>query len=68
VIALVAASWPEIVRTMVEADFLETWASVVSNQGRWGRWIAGLKSGTSDYYYYGYYRSLRLRSPKTIKR
>jgi len=33
VIALVAASLPEIVRTMVDVDFLERWVSVVSHLG-----------------------------------
>jgi len=49
VIALVAASLPEIVRTMVDADFLECWVSVVSHLGGRGRWIPGLKSWTSDW-------------------
>jgi len=49
VIALVAASLPEIVRTMVDADFLEHWVSVVSHLGGRGRWIPGLKSWTSDW-------------------
>jgi len=49
VIALVAASLPEIVRTMVEADFFEGWVSVVSHLGGRGRWIPGLKSWTSDW-------------------
>ena len=33
VIALVAASLPEILRTMVDADFFERWVSVVSHLG-----------------------------------
>jgi len=33
VIALVAESLPEIVRTMVDADFLERWVSLVSHLG-----------------------------------
>ena len=49
VIALVAASLPKIVRTMVDADFLERWVSVVSHLGGRGRWIPGLKSLTSDW-------------------
>jgi len=49
VIALVAASLPEIVRTMVDADVLECWVSVVSHLGGQGRWIPGLKSWTSDW-------------------
>jgi len=49
VIALVAASLPEIVRTMVDADFLQRWVSVVSHLGGQGRRISGLKSWTSDW-------------------
>jgi len=47
--ALVVASLAAIVRTMVDADFLEHGASMVSNLGEWGRWMPGLKSGTSEW-------------------
>jgi len=46
--ALVAACLPAIVRSMVDADFLEPWASVMSHLGARGRCIPGLKSWTSD--------------------
>ena len=46
--ALVAASLPAIERTMVDADFLERWASVVSHLGGQERWMPGLNSWTSD--------------------
>jgi len=42
--ALVAASLPAIVGTMVDADFLEHWPSVVSYLGGRGRSMPGLKS------------------------
>jgi hypothetical protein len=48
VMALVAESLPTIGRTMVDADFLERWACMVSHLGGRGRWIPGLKSWTSD--------------------
>jgi len=48
VLALDAASFPEIVRTMVDTDFLQHRASVVSNLGVQERWILGLKFCTSD--------------------
>ena len=33
-----------LVMTMVDAGFLESWASVVNHLGGWGRWMPGLKS------------------------
>jgi len=43
---LIRASLPAVVRTIVDADFLECWASVVSHLGEWGSWMPGLKSWT----------------------
>ena len=49
VVALVAACLPEIVRTMVDADFLEHWVSVVRHREGRGKWMPGLKSRTSKW-------------------